>query len=57
MEDYKGPSPKQNVIARLEFELTYNHIAVQHLSLYIMETIPRTCNRKYIYTLNDWGHG
>ena len=34
----KGISPKVNVLAQLEFELTYYDVAVQHISHYAMST-------------------
>ena len=36
----RGISPKENVIARLEFELAYNDIVVQHVNHYTSETPP-----------------
>ena len=48
----KGISSKVNVIARLEFELTNNDVAVQHLSHYIMGTSPSNNRYINIYILN-----
>ena len=38
----QGISEKKNIIAWLEFELTYNDFAVQHISHYAMGTTPRS---------------
>ena len=39
-------SPNMNVIVRLECELVYNDITVQHVSHYATGTIPFSINRK-----------
>ena len=36
----RGISPKVNIIAQLEFELTYYDIVVQHVNHYATETLP-----------------
>ena len=36
----KGIIQKVNVIARPDFELTYNDVPVQHVSHYATETLP-----------------
>ena len=35
----KGISPKVNVIARLDFELVYDNVSVQHVSHYTADIL------------------
>ena len=37
---HKSFNPKVNVIARMEFKLTYFEAVVQHISFYTTETLP-----------------
>ena len=34
-------SPKKNIIERLEFELTYYNVSIQHVNIYAAETPSR----------------
>ena len=45
-------SPKANIIARLEIELAYYDITVQHVSHYTMETPPFCTSVKIISSEN-----
>ena len=39
----KSICPNGNIIVRLEFELSYFHVAIQHICHYAMKNSPRSC--------------